>query len=422
MENKREWILHIDGDSFFASCEVSRRPDLFGKPVVVGEERGIATALTYPAKALGLKRGDPVYMIKRDYPQVAILSSHFELYRKFAYNLMYLLLPHVSKFEAYSIDECFCEIIGTEKEIRDLVTKLKKEVQSKLGITYSFGVSITKTLSKIASKLNKPNGLVFLMNQKEIDQALRDTAVESIWGVGFATDKKVKRYNIRTAYDFINCDIYNVLGNSFNKTARQTFEELRGIKHFDVGESNPHKKSIQSTRTFLQKTFDNKILKGELSRNVEVACSEMRKDNLVTNKFYIFMLPKQKGQKVVEMIFELPNYTCSESLILKHIERLFDKDFNNDRVLYKKTGVVMLNLLSKDELKPDLFGVQENINEQEIKIGKLIDGLRHKYGFSVISLASSLEQNNRRYEDYKKRHVHDIYESGLPYPFLGIIH
>jgi nucleotidyltransferase/DNA polymerase involved in DNA repair len=121
----QEWILHIDGDAFFASCEVSRRPDLFGKAVVVGEERGIATALTYPAKHLGIKRGDPIFKIKKEYPNVTILSSHFELYRKFAYNLAEILRDEVDKFEAYSIDECFATLVGTSQEVQEKVRKTK---------------------------------------------------------------------------------------------------------------------------------------------------------------------------------------------------------------------------------------------------------------------------------------------------------
>lgn len=419
--NKKEWILHIDGDSFFASCEVSRRPDLFGKPVVVGEERGIATALTYPAKALGLKRGDPVFMIKRDYPSVTILSSHFELYRKFAYNLATILKPEVKEFEAYSIDECFATIVGTQEEVVAKVTALKNEIQRKLGITYSFGVSTTKTLAKVASKKNKPNGLCFLMGKQEIQDALAHTSVESIWGIGWAGAKRMRRHKIITALDFVNSDPSVVLGSSFNKTFNATFEELCGIKHFQVGTLNPHKKSIQSTRTFLQKSSDKKILYGELSRNVEVACSEMRKDGLLTNRVYFFIQPKIKGEKYVQKMFDLPNYTNSDMAIMKCIEQAFDESLELGNTVFKKTGVMVMNLASYDELEQDLFNHVEYTLKEESKLTNLVDSLRNKYGFGVIALASSLEQNNKRRTDYVRRHKTDIYESGLPYPFLGII-
>lgn len=417
---KREWVLHIDGDAFFASVEVSRRPDLFGKPVVVGEERGIATALTYPAKNLGIKRGDPIFRIKKDFPEVTILSSHFELYRKFAYNLAQILIPEVEKFEAYSIDECFATVTGTEEEIKEKIKNLKTLIQNKIGITYSFGVSQTKTLAKVASKMNKPNGLCFLLNKQEIDEALKKTNVENIWGVGWATSRKLKNYKIKNAYELIINELPKSLRNNFSKNIFQTIEELMGIKHFEVGGENAHKKSIQSTRTFLQKTNTKKTLYGEISRNVEIACGEMRKENLLTRNIHIFLKPADKGQNYFEKSFELPYYTNSEITIMKCIEHTFDNSLIGCKTLYKKSGVTVFNLLAEEELVQDLFHEQENILKEENKVTDLIDGLRNKYGFAVIGLASSIETNNNRSTDYTRRHRTDNYESGLPYPYLGI--
>src|SRR5690349_5632731 len=101
------WILHIDGDGFFAYCEIARFPHLRGKPVVVGEDRGIACAMTYEAKRLGITRGMPIFKIRKEFPQVTILSSHFELYEHYARMLFGLLEPQVAVLERYSIDECF---------------------------------------------------------------------------------------------------------------------------------------------------------------------------------------------------------------------------------------------------------------------------------------------------------------------------
>lgn len=422
MENRTtEWILHIDGDAFFASCEVSRRPDLFDKPVVVGEERGIATALTYSAKALGIKRGDPIFKIKKEYPNVVILSSHFELYNKFAGNLAKILIPEVYDFEAYSIDECFASLKGTKEEVQLKVIKLKKLIQDKIGITYSFGVSITKTLAKVASKRNKPNGLCFLMDDQKIKEALQTTKVENIWGIGYATNKKLVRNNILTAFDFIHSDLKFALKDSYTKPIFQTKDELSGNTHFKVGILNPYQKSLQSTRSLINRTTDINILKGELSRNIEVACSEMRKKGLVTNKVHMFVSPKNPSDIFLEKCFDLVNFTNAEMHILKQIEHLFDKSVLTGKVVYKKTGVTMLNLLPIEEIPDDLFGCQIETSFQESKITNVIDGLRKRFGYNSISLASSLTARNKRVLDYEKRHLGDYYESGLPFPFLGVI-
>jgi DNA polymerase-4/DNA polymerase V len=419
MENKN-WILHIDGDSFFASCEVSRRPGLFGKPVVVGEERGIATALTYQAKALGVKRGDPIFKIRKEFPQVTILSSHFELYMKFAKNLQNILEPLVDKFEPYSIDEVFCEIAGTEEEVKVKVTKWKEIIQKKLGITYSFGVSVTKTLAKVASKKNKPNGICFLMNKQDIKEALKATKVESIWGVGWATDRKLKVYKIKTAEDFVNSDLRQILRDSYTWPLVQTVEELLGIRHYGVGMENAHKKSIQATRSFLKKTSNKFEMYGELSRNIETMCSQLRESSLVTKYVYVYFKPKNRWQKRIEKPVELPNYTASDITVLKYVEQMFDEDFNKDNIVYKKSGVVCYGLKSVDELQVDLFGEQENILKEESKVTEVVDILRNRYGFGSVCLASSIGSINKRQEDYERRHKKDVYEAGLPYPFLGV--
>ena len=97
---KNKYFLHIDGDAFFASCEVARLPEYIDKPLVVGEERGIATAITYAAKKIGVKRGDPIFKIKKEFKDVKILSGHFELYNKYSYNLINILKRFTNKIES----------------------------------------------------------------------------------------------------------------------------------------------------------------------------------------------------------------------------------------------------------------------------------------------------------------------------------
>ena len=259
------------------------------------------------------------------------------------------------------------------------------------------------------------------MNDLDISEALKETKVDNIWGVGWATAKKLQTHKIKTAEDFINTDLRLKLKEAYTKGVVETQQELLQIKRFEVGHENAQQKSIQSTRTFLNKTSEKKIIYGELSRNVEVACSELRNHGLVTNRIYVFIKPKIKGQKYIENSIELANFTNSEITVMKYVEQLFDESFNLGNVVYKKSGVTMSNLQGMEDLPQDLFGTQENVNIEESKITSLVDSIRNKYGFGMMGLASSLEVNNKRGLDYKKRHKNDYYESGLPFPFLGII-
>ena len=150
-------FLHADGDSFFVACELVHRPDLVGKAVVVGEDRGIAVAMSYEAKRLGVTRGMPTFKIKKQFPEVIILPHHFRLYREISNKVYTILLSYFEAVEEYSIDECFALVRPSEIKYvgdeRKLVEAVKREIQEKVGVTYSIGLARTKALAKTASKL-----------------------------------------------------------------------------------------------------------------------------------------------------------------------------------------------------------------------------------------------------------------------------
>src|SRR6185436_4399105 len=160
MKNESENLyLHVDGDSFFVSCELSVHPELKGKPVIVGADRGIAVAMSMEAKALGVTRGMPVFKIKKFFPEVIILSHHFDLYQDIARGLHQILSAYFMEVEVYSIDECFALVQPFEIKYyggeKNLILKLKNEIEKKLNVSYSIGLARTKALSKLASKLEK---------------------------------------------------------------------------------------------------------------------------------------------------------------------------------------------------------------------------------------------------------------------------
>ena len=164
--NTDNLYLHVDGDSFFVACELTKHPEYKGKPVIVGADRGIAVAMSPEAKKIGITRGMPVFRIKKLFPQVIILSHHI------AEGLHRILESYFQTIEVYSIDECFALVepseikyfglprLGKAGGERKLLTELKNEIEKTLGVTYSIGLARTKALAKQASKLEKPGGLV----------------------------------------------------------------------------------------------------------------------------------------------------------------------------------------------------------------------------------------------------------------------
>ena len=274
-------FLHADGDSFFVSCEVSQHPEYKGKAVVVGEDRGIAVAMSYEAKKLGVTRGMPIFQIKKQFPVVIILTHHFDLYNKISNEAYHIFLSYLEQVESYSIDECFMQVKPSDLKYaggpEKLVKSIKDEIQKTLGVTYSFGLARTKALAKTASKLNKPNGMVFLLNEQEEENALRKTPIEDIWGIGRQTFPKLQNKGIKTAYDFVHYPD-EPIEKYFSSLIYNLKLELAGkpILKIDSNHDQRDQKSIQSTSTFKPASCDFKIIFAELSENVERACERAR--------------------------------------------------------------------------------------------------------------------------------------------------
>ena len=152
MKREVRRILHIDGDSFFASCEASLNPFLKGKPVVTGHERGMATSMSVEAKALGVVRGMPVFQIKREFPQVIVVESNYINYGLFAERMYSIVSQYTPYVEEYSIDECFADITHLKEGAREVAQMIQDELSMKLDLSFSIGIGPTKVLAKVASK------------------------------------------------------------------------------------------------------------------------------------------------------------------------------------------------------------------------------------------------------------------------------
>src|SRR3989344_5721730 len=180
-------IMHVDGDSFFASCEVVKDPRLRGKPVITGKERGIVSSMTYEARALGIRRSMPLHEIRKRFPQAIILASDYETYSLFSKRMYEIVRRYTPSVEEYSIDECFADLGGMRRVNRmgypEIASTIKNDLERELGMTFSIGLSATKVLAKIGSKWKKPDGLT-VIPLSDARQFLEKTLVEKIWGVG----------------------------------------------------------------------------------------------------------------------------------------------------------------------------------------------------------------------------------------------
>jgi len=385
---KEKAILHIDGDAFFVSVEMAKNPKLKGKPVVTGEERGIVSAFSYEAKALGIKRGMPIFKVKNDFPNVTILPGDYKAYVEYSGKMMEIVRRYADDVEEYSIDECFADLTGLERVLKmsykEIAERIKLEVNKELNISVSIGIAPTKVLAKVASKWVKPNGLTIITKENIFDFLIIEP-IEKIWGIGPKTSSYLKTKGIIYAKDLATKDIYWIRQH-LSKPYEVMWNELNGISLMEI-DSNPKcvYSSIQKTRSFHPATNDKIFLLSQLSKHVEEACAKARHYKLVPKKLSFFL--KDYNFKYYTYQISLASHTNAPEALLQLIENDFDKIYRVG-IQYRTTGVVLNELISNEVKQGDLFGDTNIENKFEV-IHEQIDMLEEKFGKKVVYLAST---------------------------------
>ncbi|PJA31626.1 MAG: DNA polymerase IV, partial [Zetaproteobacteria bacterium CG_4_9_14_3_um_filter_53_7] len=196
-------IGHVDCDAFYASCEAVRHPELKGRPIcVLSSQNAIVVAKSYAAKALGITTGMPVWEARKLAPQVVFLAADFRYYGQMSDKLFSILRRYSPDIEIYSIDEAFMDMNGIRmlwrKSFQQLADDIRLTVARETGLTVSVGISVTRTLAKMASESNKPNGSTILPGRRIAD-FLAELPVAAIPGIGRNRAALLYKFNIHTA-------------------------------------------------------------------------------------------------------------------------------------------------------------------------------------------------------------------------------
>jgi DNA polymerase-4/DNA polymerase V len=381
-------ILHIDGDAFFVGVEVAKNSKLQGLPVVTGEERGIVSALSYEAKALGVTRGMPIFTVKKKFPMVVVLPGDYASYVLYSKMMMDIVRRYADDVEEYSIDECFADLTGLDKPLkmsyRKMAEQIKEEIAKELRLSVTIGIAPTKVLAKIASKWVKPNGLTIIENDTRLDFLLH-TKIESVWGIGQATAMKLKALDINTAFDFATSEMSWVAKN-FSKPYVDMWLELNGII---VHEINAVPKasfsSIQKTRTFHPSSSDLTFLFSQISKHIEDACRKARYYKLTTKKFSIFLKDKDFRYSVTTIV--MSHATNAPEILIALASEKINEVYIKGKV-YRTAGISLENLQQNVSIQSDLFGELDKVHSFE-ELHSRMDMLEHKFGKKVIHVGST---------------------------------
>jgi len=286
MNEKKRIILHVDMDHFYTAVEERLRPELKGKPVIVGADpkegrgRGVVSTSNYEARKFGVRSGMPISRAWKLCPHGIYLPIDMELYERISNEIMNILHKYACKFEQWGIDEAFLDITSRVKdyaEAETLALKLKKEILQREELTCSIGIGSNKTVAKIASDIQKPNGLT-IVQEDETEDFLAPLPVRKLPWVGRKTEQVLEKMGIRTIGDLANCDAA-VLSEKFGVAGAQLFSMAHGLDKSEVEEKG-EVKSIGRDVTFQEDTADTVFILETLDDLAEDVYHEILRQRL----------------------------------------------------------------------------------------------------------------------------------------------
>ena len=267
-------IIHIDMDAFYASVEQRDNPELKGKPVAVGGsgKRGVVAAASYEARAFGVHSALSSVIAKRRCPDLIFVKPRFAVYKTTSLVIRSIFKEYTDLIEPLSLDEAYLDVTQNKKGMKvatEIARQIKSRIKEQTGLTASAGVSVNKFLAKIASDMDKPDGL-YVIKPHQIEVFIDKLPIEKFFGVGKVTAGKMKTMGVFTGKDLRKFP-EQILVDKFGKAGHYFYHVARGIDDRPV-EPNRERKSIGAETTF-EEDYDqlDSLLEelGELS--VEVA-------------------------------------------------------------------------------------------------------------------------------------------------------
>jgi DNA polymerase-4 len=275
--------MHVDMDAFFVSVELRTRPELRGKPVIVGfpADRSVVLSASYEARAFGVKSAMPMVVAARMCPKATIIEPRHKLYYEVSAQLMEIFQSITELVEPLSVDEAFLDVsgairrLGTPREIGELI---RRRVAAELGITASVGIAASKFVAKIASTRCKPDGLL-LIGPDETVPYLHSLPVGALWGIGAKTADVLARMGIRTVADVAATPVTS-LKKVLGATGEHVYRLSWGI---DPRAVTPVRleKSIGAEETFAVDTGDHSVISRELLRLSHRTAGRLRASGMV---------------------------------------------------------------------------------------------------------------------------------------------
>ena len=394
-KNKQRTILHVDMDAFFAAVEQYDRPELRGKPIVVGSprnKRGVVSTCSYEARKFGIHSGMPSRTAAQRCPHAVFIPVRMARYREASQKIMKIFEQFTPHVQPLSCDEAFLDVSGALHLFGDgpqIARKIKKEIFDKTGLTCSVGVAPNLFLAKIASDMNKPDGLTPVpFSAKLIPAFLAPLPIKRMWGAGNKTQAILKAHHIHTIGDLQKADPA-LLVKWIGENAAATFRRRAfGIDDRAV-KTGTEEKSISNEITFSEDTTDLEQIEQRLLDLADKVAGRLRKAGFYAATAQIKL--RWTDFSTITRQRRLDPVCCDDQTLRETALELLRKEGLHSPVRLIGFGVSGLRETA-DSPQLDLFAPQEKETSRKREaLSRAVDAVREKFGRTSLRRGSSLK-------------------------------
>lgn len=386
-------VMHVDLDAFYASVEQQKRPELRGKPVIVGGlglpgERGVVAAASYEARAFGVRSAMPLARARRLCPKGIFVPADFAAYRQASRRVFRILSDYSPVIEPMSLDEAYLDLTGTEAllgPIGEVASRLQARVRQDCGLDISIGVAAGKVVAKVASDLRKPRGLVIVPPGQEA-AFLAPLPLIRLPGCGPATIARLESFGVRTIGQLAAMPDA-LLGELFGKYGRLLHAHARGIDPAPVvppGEP----KSISREVTFDRDVSDRREIM-RMGRSLLLDVAESLRGQAMAARTVTLKLRYQPFDTYSRQA-TLPVASDRDDVLVEVFVKLLGDHLEQGRPV-RLVGAGVANLQAS-AVQLDLL---ESRSGARAGLDAELDKLRHRFGPTAISRGTTVEHPQR---------------------------
>jgi DNA polymerase-4 len=389
-------ILHVDMDAFFVAVELLERPELRGKPVVVGgrpDQRGVVTAASYEARKYGIQSAMPLRTAGKLCPHAIFLDGHHHKYAEWSDRVAGILARFTPIVEMVSIDEAYLDFSGTQRlhgPPLAAADKLLRTITAETGLPCSGGLAATRLVAKVASEQGKPRGLTWVPAGAE-EVFLAPLPVRKIPGIGKVTERALRAMGIETVAQ-IAAIPQEKLEKIFGQWGDALYRKARGGDSYEfVMDAEP--KSISHNHTFGEDTDDDAALDSMLSHLSQKACKRLRESGLAAQTLTLTI--RYQGFDTYTRAKTLAEPSRLDAEIFAVFQELFRLHRNRKRKI-RLLGV-SLSHFSHDGQQLELLDAERRAKLE--KLTEATDQLRDRFGFGKLQFGGSLRSDMAKRED-----------------------